>query len=369
VKAIAQAPNFAASGTATSVITIQGTTATPTISPATGQFTSAQTVTMTDSTTGATIYYTLDGSQPTTSSTQYAGSFTVSSTTTVKAIAQAPNFAASGTATSVITIQGSSGGISFGSGFTATGLQFNGSAQLNGTRLQVTNTTTTGEAGSAFWTQPVRVGSFSNTFTFQLTNAVADGMTFTIQGMGPTALGQQGGELGYGGIGKITPSVAVKFDLYSNAGEGNNSTGLYTNGADPTVPATTLGGGVNLHSGDIFQVQMNYDGTTLTMTIADQTASANTFTTSWPINIPGTLGSSTGYVGFTGGTGGGTATQEILTWTYSGSGGTATTATPVISPATGQFTSAQTVTMTDSTTGAIIYYTLDGSQPTTSSTQ
>jgi hypothetical protein len=46
----------------------------------------------------------------------------------------------------------------------------------------------------------------------------------------------------------IGSSVAVKFDLYNNAGEGNNSTGLYTDGTSPTTPATTLGSGVNLHS-------------------------------------------------------------------------------------------------------------------------
>ena len=162
----------------------------------------------------------------------------------------------------------------------------------------------------------VNVGTFTNDFVFQLTNPVADGMTFTIQGVGPTALGQAGGTLGYGGFGKITSSVAVKFDLYNNAGEGPNSTGLYTNGADPTVPAITLGGGVDLHSGHVFKAHMTYDGTTLTMTITDQTTPANTFTTSWPINIPATVGGSTAYAGFTAGTGGGTATQEILTWTY-----------------------------------------------------
>ena len=112
-------------------------------------------------------------------------------------------------------------------------------------------------------------------------------------------------------------SVAVKFDLSNNNGEGINSTGLYTNGASPTTPATTFGGGVNLHSGDIFQVQMTYDGTTLTMTITDTVVPADTFTISFPINIPATVGGNTALVGFTGGTGGLTATQEILTWTYS----------------------------------------------------
>jgi hypothetical protein len=42
----------------------------------------------------------------------------------------------------------------------------------------------------------------------------------------------------------------------------------------------------------------------------------NTFTTSWPINIPATIGANTAFAGFTAGTGGQTATQEILTWTY-----------------------------------------------------
>jgi hypothetical protein len=110
--------------------------------------------------------------------------------------------------------------------------------------------------------------------------------------------------------------VAVKFDLFNNNGEGNNSTGLYTNGVSPSTPAVALGGGVNLHSGDILQVHMTYDGTTLTMTITDTAIPADTFTKSWPINIPGTVGGNAAYVGFTGGTGGTNAIQEILTWTY-----------------------------------------------------
>jgi hypothetical protein len=64
------------------------------------------------------------------------------------------------------------------------------------------------------------------------------------------------------------------------------------------------------------QVQMTYNGTTLTMTITDTTTPANTFTTSWTINIPATVGGNTAYVGFTGATGGSTAIQDIITWTY-----------------------------------------------------
>ena len=108
----------------------------------------------------------------------------------------------------------------------------------------------------------------------------------------------------------------MKFDLYNNFGEGVDSTGLYVNGASPTIPAIDMtSSGVNLHSGDVFNVRMTYDGTTLTMQITDVTTQA-TFQTSWNINIPVTIDSNTAYVGFTGGTGGATAIQEILSWIF-----------------------------------------------------
>ena len=326
IKAIATAPNFSTSGVATAayVISALQPVATPLISPATGTYSSAQTVTITDATSGSSIFYALNG-PASTSSTPYTGSFVVSATTTVNAIATASGFSTSSQGTSTITIQTSTGGttpVNFAAGFSAGGLQFNGHTKLNGTRLQLTDTTANNESASAFWTTPENVQGFTNDFTFQQTSPNADGFTFTIQGVGATALGPSGGGLGYGpdapgGTGGIANSVAVKFDIYDNNGEGPNSTGLYTNGASPTTPATTLGGGVNLHSGDIFHVVMSYDGTTLTMTITDTSNTAQTFTTSWPINIPSTVGGNTAYVGFTGGTGGLTSTQEIITWSYS----------------------------------------------------
>jgi hypothetical protein len=202
----------------------------------------------------------------------------------------------------------------------------NGKSTLNGTRLRLTDSGAN-EASSAWWSTLVNTQTFTNDFTFQLSSGTtADGFAFVLQNSATTALGPSGGGLGYGPDNTTNPSaspntpiaksVAVKFDLYSNAGEGTNSTGLYMNGASPTMPATTLAGGVNLHSGDIFKVHMTYDGTTLTMTITDTVNTALTFTTSWAVNIPGTVGGNTAWVGFTGGTGGLVATQEILTWTY-----------------------------------------------------
>ena len=82
--------------------------------------------------------------------------------------------------------------------------------------------------------------------------------------------------------------MAVKFDLYNNSGEGADSTGLYINGAIPTVPAIDLSStGINLHSGDIFNAQLSYDGITLTVVITDTVTNA-TATQTYTVDIPAT---------------------------------------------------------------------------------
>jgi hypothetical protein len=207
--------------------------------------------------------------------------------------------------------------VNFANGFaspSASSLQLNGSATVNGSALQLTDGHT-GEAASAFTPNPVNVAKFTTSFSFQLTSATADGFTFTLQGSSPTALGGGGGGLGYQGI---TPSVAVKFDLYNNSGEGTNSTGLYLNGAAPTNAGSVdlTGSGINLHSGHVFNVELDYNGKTLTETITDASTGAS-FTHSYSVNIAGVLGGGNGFVGFTGATGALTATQSILSWTYS----------------------------------------------------
>jgi Domain of unknown function (DUF1929)/Legume lectin domain/PKD domain/Quinohemoprotein amine dehydrogenase, alpha subunit domain III len=210
--------------------------------------------------------------------------------------------------------------VQLGNGFTAGAMVMNGNAQLNGSVLELTDGGQF-EASSAWYATRVNVQNFVTDFTFQITpGTTADGFTFALQADSTAALGVAGGPLGYGldsstGTGGIPNSVAVKFDLYSNFGEGIDSTGLYINGASPTVPFVDMtGSGVDLHSGDVFDVHMIYDGTSLVMTITD-TVTNGVFTHTWTIDIPGTIGATTAYAGFTGGTGGLTATQNILTWT------------------------------------------------------
>ena len=80
------------------------TCATPTFSVAEGTYGSAQNVTITTATEGATIYYTTDGDTPTTSSSVYSSAIAVSSTTTIKAIAVKDGMNNSSVASATYTI-------------------------------------------------------------------------------------------------------------------------------------------------------------------------------------------------------------------------------------------------------------------------
>lgn len=82
------------------------TAATPAISPAAGTYSNSVSVSISDSTSGASIYYTTNGSTPTTSSTKYSSAFTLNATATVKAIAVASGYLNSAVASSAYTISG-----------------------------------------------------------------------------------------------------------------------------------------------------------------------------------------------------------------------------------------------------------------------
>ena len=228
-------------------------------------------------------------------------------------------------------------------GFTATSLSLNGGATVtSGGLLQLTDGGGS-EARSAWFTTEVPIQTFTTDFTFQQLNAGADGMTFTIQGQGSGALGGGGGGLGYSGI---ATSVAVKFDLYDNAGEGSDSTGLYTDGAAPTMPAVNLSStGINLHSGDVMDAHLVYDGTNLIMTLTDTVTSA-LVTEVFPVNIPSIVGGNTAFVGFTGGAGGITATQNVLSWTYTSPPTVTSSDSSLLYTAPATISTQQTVTIT-----------------------
>ena len=198
---------------------------------------------------------------------------------------------------------------------TANSIQLNGEASLSSlNHLLLTDGHHLNAAGSAFYFAPLNIQSFTTAFTFQLTHPAAEGITFTIQNVGPTALGATGGSLGYATIGS---SVAIKFDLFNNFGEGPNSTDLYINGVPPTGPSLDLtSSGIDLHSGDPFSVHMTYSGTTLNMTITD-TITLKSWSHAFMVDIPAAVGGDTAYVGFTASTGDTVARQTIDNWRFS----------------------------------------------------
>ena len=81
--------NYTDSQVATAVFTIKAkeVVATPVISPNGGEFETSATVTLTCGTDGAQIYYTLDGTTPTTASAAYSQPFTLTESATVMAVA------------------------------------------------------------------------------------------------------------------------------------------------------------------------------------------------------------------------------------------------------------------------------------------
>jgi hypothetical protein len=307
--------------------------ASPNFSSAAGSYPSGQSVSL-SAPSGATIYYTTNGQQPSTSSNRYSGSISVSASEIVQAVAVESGFTDS--AVAVANYQIAPAGtplINFPNGFANASnlIDVNGSAQFSGSAIQLTDATNILEAGSAWYSVPVNVQSFTSNFTIQETNARANGITFAIQNQppassdksildvsgGPNAVANNQSGLGYSGstngtagtISGLLSSVAVKFDLTSN------TTGLYTNGADPTTPAINITG-VSLNSGNPLTATLAYDGSTLTLTLID-TKTKGSFSQRWAINIPNTVGGTTAYVGFTGGTGYSNALQDVLAWTYS----------------------------------------------------
>jgi hypothetical protein len=93
---------MANSAVARAVYTLQA--ATPTFSPPGGRYLVPQHVSVSDTSPGVTIYYTTDGSTPTTASTVYTGPILVITTTTIKAIAVAPGWSQSPVASATYSI-------------------------------------------------------------------------------------------------------------------------------------------------------------------------------------------------------------------------------------------------------------------------
>ena len=368
INAVASAAGSAMSYQSSGIY-VQSVTATPTFSPPAVAYPTPQLVMINEATNGATIYYTTDGTAPSTGSSVFSAPISVSKAETLNAFAVAPGRIASNVASTSYTINSASTlQINEGAGFaSSSGMRLVGAATIANNALQLTSATGGAHVASSWYGTPVNVQAFVTDFYFQETTAAGNGFTFTLQNApaGVRAIGGvANGGLGYQGI---SSSVAVKFDLDNDAGEGIDSTGFYINGAYPTLPAVDLSAsGIDLHGSDILHAHITYDGTTLTLTLIDTITSVS-FTTSQAINIPAIVGGISAYAGFTGGTSPGeAATQTILNWTYVANS-TPEAATPTFTPAAGKYVGAQSVAISDAVSGAAIYYTTNGAAPSKSS--
>ena len=107
VEAIATAAGFKNSAVVIGAYTINASAtpaATPTFNPKAGTYATAQNVSLSDATSGAAIFYTTDGTTPTTSSSKYTGALSVTKSETIKAIAVASGHTDSAVASAAYTI-------------------------------------------------------------------------------------------------------------------------------------------------------------------------------------------------------------------------------------------------------------------------
>ncbi len=97
-------------GTTTTTTTTETTLPAPTFSVAAGTYSGSQSVTIGNATSGTTIYYTTNGTTPTTSSPVYGGAIAVSATETLEALATESGYYNSPVAQATYTIQTATAG-------------------------------------------------------------------------------------------------------------------------------------------------------------------------------------------------------------------------------------------------------------------
>jgi Chitobiase/beta-hexosaminidase C-terminal domain len=297
--------------------TSSNATATPTLSPGAGTYNTSQTVTVADTTKGAVLYCTTDGTTPTTSSPACAQPTTVFKSEFLQVIAVAPGQAPSAVASAGYTIDLNAVATPTFSpaGSTVTsGQQVTISDATSGANIYYTIDGTVPTVNSTLYTAPVAI-------TKSLTlSAIAVATGFSNSGVASAAY-----------VVSSTPSTPV----ISPAG------GMFT--AAQTVTITDATQGATIH--------YTLDGSTPT---SSATAYSGALTVSTNQTVSAIAISP-----------GGSSAVVTAAFTIS----IPAAAAPAFSPAAGTFTSAQQVALSDATAGATIYYTVDGSMPTTSSTQ
>jgi hypothetical protein len=382
------------------------TAATPVFTPPSQNFTSSQTFTITSSTAGASIYYCTGACTPTTSSTLYTGAITTSATTTYNAIAVAAGFVNSAIGTATYTLAGLP---------TAVTPTFTPGTQTFTTALSISLTTTTPSSTIYYCLGSCTPTTSSTPYTVAIPvsstttiNAIAVASGYVNSAVGTATYTYQlflGNNLLDNTTSNTYPGAANGIYAVTGSALGgytvtgcvvNQGTATVTNGAHTACFVTSANSPTTQAANAL--CSGSYTNTSTTGTIANITMSG------CPTLLPGAAyfvssvtddtlqPSGLGFHDCNGGTcTGGVPTVGVGTYasfyffatygTYTGlpttlsqgvyqvtqyltlAPNSATTATPVISPASQSFSGTLSVSMADSTAGSSIYYTTDGTTP------
>ncbi len=366
------------------------TVAAPAFSPAAGTYSSPQKVTITDVYSGAVIYYTTNGTTPTTSSSVYTGPITVSATETLEAIATASGNAPSSVATAAYRFVVAAPAFSLAAGTYNTPQTLTISDVTPGAITYYTTNGTTPYTTSAVYSGPISI-------TTSETIEAAD-----------TAPGYSSSPITTAAYTLVTaaPAFSLAAGTYNTTQtviltDATPGAVIYytTNGTTPTTSSTKYTAAVSLSTTQTLQAIAVASGfapssitaaaykfvvaapafslaagtynTPQTLTISDVTPGAITYYTTNGTTPYTTSAVYSGPISITtsetieaADTAPGYSSSPITTAAY-----TLVTAAPAFSLAAGTYNTTQTVILTDATPGAVIYYTTNGTTPTTSSTK
>lgn len=285
--------------------------ASPIFNPAPGLYHYAQTVSISDAMPGATIYYTKDGSTPTTASSVYTSPITVSSLQTFEAVATVPQYSVSGPSGGTYTFQVSTPVINPAGGVFTTPQTVTMTDATQGAQIYYTTDGSTPSASNGFlYTAPITVSTTETIYAVAgmtgWQNSFSANANFLLQL--PTAA-----------IPTFKPSGGYYTAPQSvTLSDGTSGAVIYytTDGSLPAISSTKYTKAISVGS----------TTTISALAVASGYNNSPVATAAYTITLP-------------------------------------TAATPTFKPAGGAYTSVQSVTLSSATTGASIYYTLDGSTP------
>ena len=317
VKAIAVKEGMDNSAVAEATFTkVVPTAATPTITPNGGDFEENVEVTLACETADASIYYTLDGTEPTAESTLYAEAFTLTATTTVKAIAVKEGLANSAVAEATFTKVEPPVVVNY-TRITSLDQLHDGDKLIIASRYD--------DNADHYYVAPTRIASKLNGIAVSAENDIIST-----------------------DVDSIVWTLSIEGDNYrfTNAADANLGYGSSTNFSSTQNPDWNIAGFTSQ------ALVPNYAG----YKISNVTTTNRCIAFKSGNNVFGAYAESN------------SGNEEYnFAIDFFVDLGTSAVATPVFTPVAGYYEEAQNVTITCATEGATIYYTTDGTTPTNES--